>query len=341
MDTLTATQVSQYYGVSTRMLRYYEQMGLLKSSRMADYTYRVYDEAAIRRLQQVIILRKLQIPVKQIRDMLNNQDAVTAIEIFKQNISELDEEITALSVVKSILARFVEELQDKADIPLKLDLLNDTTMLTVVSTLSFSENKLKEKTSMEDLNKANNVLAKQKRPRIIQLPPMTVASIHCIAEEDYNFPSEMPPENESESAIRKFVKERDLPETMPGFRYIWFNNPDVDVVDDGKKGHGFERWVTIPDDWEVAAPFVKKHFVGGMYAAHTIHISEMDEWLWLHSWIGESKRYDFRWGTLDDGACKICGWLTESLNALEYFQWTEEECEQLLQVDLLIPIQLI
>ena len=264
MDLLTATHVSQCYGVSTRMLRYYEQIGLLKSSRMDDYAYRVYDEAAIRRLQQIIILRKLQIPVKQIRDILNNQDAVAAIEIFKQNISELDEEITALSVVRSILA-----------------------------------------------------------------------------EKDYNYPSEMPPENESECAIRSFVKERSLPEIMPGFRYFWFNNPDVDVADDGKKGHGFERWVTIPDDWEVASPFVKKIFAGGMYAAHTIHLSEMDEWLWLHSWINESKRYGFRWGTLDDGACKICGWLTESLNALEYFQWTEEECEQLLQVDLLIPIQLL
>ena len=170
---------------------------------------------------------------------------------------------------------------------------------------------------------------------------MTVVSIHCIAEEDYNFPSEMPPENESERAIRNFVKERNLPEAMPGFRYFGFNNPDVDVVDDGKKGHGFERWVTIPDDWDVAAPFVKKHFAGGMYAAHTISPGEMDEWLWLHSWICESKRYDFRWGTLDDGAGKICGWLAESLNAFEYFQWTEEEREQFLQEDLLIPIQLV
>ena len=211
--------------------------------------------------------------------------------------------------------------------------------LTVVSALSFPENKLKEKTSMEDLNKANKILAKQKRPRIIQLPPMTVASIHCVAEEDYNFPLEMPPENESEHAVREFIKVRSLPEVMPGFRYFGFNNPDVDVVDDGKKGHGFERWVTIPDDWEVAEPFVKKQFAGGMYAAHTIHPSEMDEWLWLHAWIGESKRYDFRWGTLDDGACKICGWLHENLNALEYFRCTDEERDRWMQTDLLIPVQ--
>jgi len=60
-------------------------------------------------------LRKLQIPVKQIKDILNNQNAVAVIEVFKQKISELDEEITALSTLKLILMRFVDELQEKAD----------------------------------------------------------------------------------------------------------------------------------------------------------------------------------------------------------------------------------
>lgn len=85
------------------MLCYYEEIGLIKSSRIDNYAYRVYDEAAIRRLQQIIILRKLQIPMKQISNILNNQNAIEVIEIFKQNISELDEQITSLSTVKSIL----------------------------------------------------------------------------------------------------------------------------------------------------------------------------------------------------------------------------------------------
>ena len=144
MEIQTATHVSQTYNISTRMLRYYEQLGLIESLRKEDYAYRVYDEAAIKRLQQIIILRKLQIPMKQIKDLLNNQNAVAVIEIFKQNISELDEQITALSTVKSILARFIDELQEKADVHLKLDLLNDKAMLAVLGSLSFSENKIKE-----------------------------------------------------------------------------------------------------------------------------------------------------------------------------------------------------
>ena len=120
MELQTVREVSQNYGISARMLRYYEQMGLLESNRKENYAYRVYDGENIKRLQQIIILRKLQIPMKQIKDILRNQSAVTAIEVFKQNISELDENITALSVIKSILTRFVEELQEKADVQLRL-----------------------------------------------------------------------------------------------------------------------------------------------------------------------------------------------------------------------------
>ena len=166
MELQTIREVSQSYGVSARMLRYYEQMGLLESNRKEDYAYRVYDGENIKRLQQIIILRKLQIPMKQIKDILSNQNAITAIEIFKQNISELDKNITALSVIKAILARFVEELQEKTDVKLKLDLFSDTTMLSVINALSFSENKIKENISMEELNKAGETLNKTNKPKV-------------------------------------------------------------------------------------------------------------------------------------------------------------------------------
>jgi len=152
MDLISIRQVSQDYGISRQMLRYYEEIGLLTSSRKDDYAYRVYDETAIKQLQQIIILRKLQIPVKQIKSILTNQDAVELIEIFKQNIDELDEKITAMATLKSILAKFVRELQERTDVQLKLDLLDNQTMISVLSSLSFSNNKIEGRFSMSDLN---------------------------------------------------------------------------------------------------------------------------------------------------------------------------------------------
>lgn len=91
----------------------YEQVGLIQSLRKDDYAYRVYDETAMSRLRQIIVLRKLRVPVKQIISILNNYDAAEAVEIFRQNISEIDGEITALSTVRSILTRFIEEINPK------------------------------------------------------------------------------------------------------------------------------------------------------------------------------------------------------------------------------------
>ena len=66
MELQTIRQVSLDYGVTRRMLSYYEDIGLLKSHRIDEYAYRVYDIENIKRLQQIIILRKLQIPMKPI-----------------------------------------------------------------------------------------------------------------------------------------------------------------------------------------------------------------------------------------------------------------------------------
>ena len=59
--------VSNQYDVTARTLRYYEDMGLLTSVRSTDYAYRMYDEGAIRRLEQILILRKLNISIKDIQ----------------------------------------------------------------------------------------------------------------------------------------------------------------------------------------------------------------------------------------------------------------------------------
>jgi DNA-binding transcriptional MerR regulator len=56
------------------MLRHYEKIGLLPSNRVDDYAYRVYDEDAVRRLQYIIVLRKLRIPLKEISTILKTPE---------------------------------------------------------------------------------------------------------------------------------------------------------------------------------------------------------------------------------------------------------------------------
>lgn len=73
MNLTTISEISKNFDISTRTLRYYEKIGLLQSSKKEGYAYRTYDEEAITRLQQIIILRKLRIPLKQIIEILDSR----------------------------------------------------------------------------------------------------------------------------------------------------------------------------------------------------------------------------------------------------------------------------
>jgi DNA-binding transcriptional MerR regulator len=319
----TVGLVSKSLGVSSRMLRYYEQVGLIESQRKEDYAYRVYDENAVRRLRQIIILRKLRVPVKQILHLFNNDDAVSVIEVFERNISGLDEQITALSTVKSILSNLVRELQEKANLRLQLNYLSDSSVFAIVDSISFPQNKLKEEASM--LNKANEVLTKL-NVRILQVPPATVASYHFIGEN---------PEEKVGAVMSRFAKESNLYELKPDSKLYGFNHPNPA---EGKEHHGYEDWITIPDDMDVPSPLVKKKFAGGMYAAHTIKFMDFHEWNDLHKWVENSDKYDFNYAP--EGAEIMSGCLEDHLNwaYANHLDWPENFIDG--QLDLLLPVKL-
>lgn len=64
-NALTVTEVSRAYGVSARMLRHYEKLGLISSDRKEDYSYRVYRPEDIQRLRQILVLRKLRLSLRR------------------------------------------------------------------------------------------------------------------------------------------------------------------------------------------------------------------------------------------------------------------------------------
>ncbi len=289
MELQKVSQVSKDYGISTRMLRYYEQVGLIQSLRKDNYAYRVYDESAVIRLRQIIVLRKLRVPVSQIISILNNSDAVQIVEIFRQNISQLDKEITALSTVKSILMRFAEEINEKADVRLKL--LGDEALYSTIGTLSFPNNQIKEikeDLSMEELNNASETLSKMmdKDVRIIFLPPMTVAA-YCASGEGC--------EGMAGDVINKFVMETGLTKIKPDLRQFGFDCSEGNIAV-GEPSRAYEMWVSVPDDMEVPEPLIKRRFNGGMYAAHVLRAWDFQDWRLLKEWVNASAKYDNAWG---------------------------------------------
>lgn len=69
---LSVKKVSELTGISIRTLRYYDEIGLLKPSEISDSGYRYYDEKAIERLQQILLFRELEFPLKAIKEIIDS-----------------------------------------------------------------------------------------------------------------------------------------------------------------------------------------------------------------------------------------------------------------------------
>ena len=71
---LTVKQLSKLAGVTPRTLHHYDQIGLLKPSRVGDNGYRYYGEESVLRLQQILFYRELGIPLEDIKKIMGRRD---------------------------------------------------------------------------------------------------------------------------------------------------------------------------------------------------------------------------------------------------------------------------
>lgn len=329
--------ITSKLGISHRSLHYWEDMGIIKSSR-AENDYRYYDEENQQKIRQILILRKLRLPLKQIIMVLESDNNIEIINALQHNLNEVDDEITALSTIRSILDSFITKLNENIMIDLKLSLLDDSTILEIADSLTVTRPMLKEEKTSEDLIKANETLSNltDQDIRIIYLPPVTVASALGIGDEA---------EHESDVIMSKFINDIDLFKVYPSARFYGFNNPKF-----GEDGefirHQYEIWATIPDDLEVSAPLIKKHFDGGLYAAYTSKPVNFDEWKPFGNWLSNNEDFEYdgsrsyRDDTSKDHKVRCSGWgcLEEHFNSYNLYGMQNKKYI-LSHIDFLIPIK--
>ncbi len=280
MELQTISQISKLFNISTRTLRYYEQIGLIQPVKKNDYAYRTYDGNTVLRLQQIVVLRKLRIPLKQIADILKSEDTAVAINTFQQNLAEIEDEIAALSTIKSVIQTLLERLHLQK---YELWILNDENLLAIVDSLTASKINFKEEKTMDDLNKASEKLDKLNDVRIVYLPPMTVAAVSATGEDS---------EGQATDMINRFVIERELLKVKPDIRHFGFDC-SAGKTGVGEPSHKYQMWVSIPDDMDVPKPLIKRTFTGGLYAAHMIKMGDFDHWPLLGEWVAGSEKYEY------------------------------------------------
>ena len=79
---ITVNEVSKLTGVSIRALQYYDTIGLLKPCAYTESGYRLYDDTSLERLQQILLFKELEFPLKDIKTIIDapNFDRNKALE---------------------------------------------------------------------------------------------------------------------------------------------------------------------------------------------------------------------------------------------------------------------
>lgn len=325
----TITEVSRTLNISTRMLRYYEQQGLITSTRRADYAYRIYDEENVNRLRLILVLRKLRVPLKAIAAILSDCDAAEAVRVLQQRVTEVEGEMKSLEAVRQALEMFIERISSAAaqthalNAAQRVALLGDEGLMAAVQALGLSNSTLKEKVIMSELNQAEQEQWRKLNVRIVQLPPMTVAAFHYVGKDC---------EDHAGAMAEAFIRESGLYQRKPDSRMLGFNHPNPT---EEQPVYGYEVWVSIPEDMDVPAPGVKKHFPGGLYAAHSIEFPNFHEWEWLNRWVDNHADWCGRY----EGPEIMFGLLEEHLNWVYAIANDCKDSGITKKLDLLLPVR--
>lgn len=70
----TVSELGKLSGISSRTLRYYDEIGLLKPARINDSGYRIYGKDEVDLLQQILFYRELGISLAEILNIIYNPD---------------------------------------------------------------------------------------------------------------------------------------------------------------------------------------------------------------------------------------------------------------------------
>ncbi|NLJ89714.1 MAG: MerR family transcriptional regulator [Clostridiales bacterium] len=103
----TIKELADLSGVTTRTLRYYDEIGLLRPSRYEPSGYRVYTEREVDLLQQILLYRSMNLKLSKIKEIITNKnfDINTAlIEHYNYLLKQRDQIDTLISTVKKTIA---------------------------------------------------------------------------------------------------------------------------------------------------------------------------------------------------------------------------------------------
>ena len=273
--------VSDKYDITARTLRYYEDMGLINSTRSDDYAYRLYDENAVKRLEQILILRKLNISIKDIQRIFDASGSEVVLGVLGKKVQNIDDEVALLHELKDIVLEFIREIErvnfaDNSDVKLLYDKAKDIeTRLTNVDYIGKPSNVSRLLETVEKLEREPDIL-------IVEMPPcrmVTSGFIHGNPEIDEK--------TRHFGEMWKRLAER-IADKIHDRDFMYHDREHDKMV-----------WMFMLEDWMTEADtegFEIITFAGGLFAEALADSEELSEWDRIYkgikAWLARQERFE-------------------------------------------------
>ena len=126
---MTVKEIAELTGISARTLHYYDEIGLFVPTSKSEAGYRLYDDKALETLQQILFFREFDIPLKEIKAVMENPD------LDRNQILQMQRKM--LMVKKERIERLIASIDDmlKGDNRMDFTVFDETEIHTMYDSL--------------------------------------------------------------------------------------------------------------------------------------------------------------------------------------------------------------
>lgn len=175
-------ELAKQTGITVRTLHHYDQIGLLSPSQHSDTGHRLYNEADIARLQQIMSLKQLGFALENIKKLMANPN-FNPVKVIEMHLESLKEHIRLQEEMYSRLEGICNLLQTRQDV-------NVEQFIKLIEVINMDVNTYFTKEQLEKLNKQAELLGQEKIKEVQDEWPVLIAKVR--AELEKGTPSESP-----------------------------------------------------------------------------------------------------------------------------------------------------
>lgn len=107
-ELIKINEVATKYKITKRTLRYYEEIGLITCIRNNSSNYRYYDDVALKKLEQIILLREVGFNLNEIKEILFTDNIEQINHIFQNKLLKMQDDINNLVYLKNVVSSIIK-----------------------------------------------------------------------------------------------------------------------------------------------------------------------------------------------------------------------------------------